>query len=95
MKQYSLTRSKDGQGRVDITIKFRLTLRDLAMMLVASAHGMPQRHVLELGRRGVMDEVKYYLERHGDESFGYVIGDNNLEEEVAATLAQIEKIWGV
>jgi len=80
-----ITMSKDGVKRVSVTVPFRLGAYHLAGIWISNHEDWEDKErVLKeaknLSFNKIMKEVKTALARKGDERWGYVIGDNDLND---------------
>ncbi len=104
---YALTPSRDNIPRVSFTVVYRMTLDDIATLIVAGhADGLivegtqkqpdPARITAELStRRKAMAIATDCLYMHGADTPFYRVGDENLTELKNAVLVRLNTIWGL
>lgn len=95
------TNSKDNRKRVTIQIETRLSVEDIAEILVADEkHQIYENpdYVKTIAKRSskdIMTAVKKYILYYGNDDANYVIGDNDLEDYVTELTALLNKKFGV
>ena len=101
---YKLTKSIDREERVTVSVSFRLSLRDIATMVVCDEQfdAMRMRDSGEIStfvmiyastKRQVIKATKRALENYGSETPYYKVGDADLHDVVAAVEQRLNQIW--
>ena len=90
-----LTMSKDGTPRLDVNVQARLSLYDIAEILVAYHH---YEHdfmnvIMSLNKTEIMNVVKTHILIDGTESVQFVIGDNDLNDHVTEIKEHLIELW--
>ena len=97
MKRSNFTMSKDGEKRVNVVVKYRLTMDELAVMITSNLgyaldSGCDVNKLIP-GKRKAINIAKDETLGSGIETPHYRVGDNKWEAYKDQVLVRLEELW--